>query len=98
MRKFKNVKNKRYKLPLWRSSPKLAHGLWSGIVSHGLPVGHLHIMLLLQQRVHLLHLLLLLKLPLGCILHMSVQRILDLTCADLQSSESGVDAIQPTMV
>ena len=93
-----NIKNKRYKLPLRRRSPKLARGLWSGIVSHGPPAGHLRVVLLLQQRVHLCHLLLVLKLPLGCILHMSVKCVLYFTYADLQSSESGVDVIQPLTV
>ena len=88
----------RYKVPLWGSSPKLAHGLWSEIVSHGPPVGHLRVVLLLQHRVHLRLLLLLLKLLLGCILHMSVKSILNFTCADLQSSEASVDAIQLPMV
>jgi len=87
---------KRYKVPLQGFSPKLARVLWFGIGSHGPSIGHLLIVLLLQQRVHLLHLLLLLKLPLGCILHVSVKRILYLTCVDLQSSELGVD-IFPSM-
>ena len=39
-----------------------------------------------------------LLLRLGHILHVDVEYILDFTYADLQSSESGVDAIQPTMV
>ena len=61
--------------------PKLAHGQWSGVVPHGPPVVHLRIVLLLQQRVHLRHLLLLLM-PLGRILHVSMNRVLDLTSAD----------------
>ena len=65
------------------SSPKLACGLWSRIVSQGPPVGHLRVVLLLQQRIHLRHLLMLLKLPLCRILHVSVKHILDLTSADL---------------
>ena len=93
MQKFKIQKNKRYKLPLRGSSPKLAHGIWSGIVSHGPPIGHLRVFLLLQQRVYLHLLLLLLKMPLGCILHMSVKCILNFTSVDLQSSEAGVDAV-----
>ena len=93
MRKLKIRKNKRYKVALRGSSPKLAPGLWSEIVSHGPPVGHLRVVLLLQQCVHLRHLLLLLKLLLGCILHMSVKSILNFTCADLQSSEAGIDVV-----
>ena len=74
--------------------PKLAHGQWSGVVPHGPPVVHLRIVLLLQQRVHLRQLLLLLKLPLGCILHMCVKSILNLTCVDFQPSEASVDVVQ----
>jgi hypothetical protein len=44
--------------------PKLAHGLWSRVVSLGPPVGHLSVILLLQHGVELLHSLLLLQLPL----------------------------------
>ena len=73
--------------------PKLGHGLLSRIVSHGPSIGHLRVVLLLQQCIHLCYLLLLLKLPLGRILHMSVKCILNFTCADLQSYEVGVDAI-----
>jgi hypothetical protein len=92
------VKNKKIQGTFAGSSPKLAPGLWSRIVSHGPPIGHLLGMLLFQQCVHLRHLLLLLKLPLGRILHMSVKCILDFTYADFQSSKSGVDAIQPLTV
>ena len=83
---------KRYKVPLLGSSPKLARGLWSGIVSQGSPVSHLCVVLLLQQLVYLCHLLLL-QPPLYRILRVSVKRILDLTCADLQSSKAGVDVV-----
>ena len=76
----------------------LAHRLWSGIISHGPPIDHLYVMLLLQHRVHLCHLLLLLKLPLGRILHMSVEYILNFTCVDLQSSKASVDAVQLTTI
>ena len=62
--------------------PKLGHSLWSRIVSHGPPICHLHVVLLLQHRVHLCHLLLLLKQPLGCVLHMGVKCVLYLTSAD----------------
>ena len=52
-----NAKIKRYKVPLPGSSPKLALGLWSGIVSHGPPVGSLCFLLLSQQRVDVRELL-----------------------------------------
>ena len=51
-----------------------------------------HVMLL-QQHVHLGHLWLLLKLPIGHILHMSVKCILYFTYVDLQSSKVCVVAV-----
>ena len=63
MQKFKNAKK------IQGTSvgvlPKLGHGLLSRIVSHGPSIGHLLIVLLLQQCVNLRELLLLLKLPLS---------------------------------
>ena len=56
----KNAGIERYKVPSWGSSPKLAPGLWSGIVSHGPLVGHLCFLLLSQQRIDVRELLLLL--------------------------------------
>jgi hypothetical protein len=62
---------------------------------HELPIGHLCVVLLLQQRVHLCHLLLLLKLPLSRILHVmlsvfwiSPMRILNPPRRVLMSSNS----------
>jgi hypothetical protein len=59
-------------------------------------------MLLLQQRVQLHHLLvvvllpllLLLLVPLCRIRQVSVKHILNLTCADLQSSDPSVDGVK----
>jgi hypothetical protein len=54
-------------------------------------------MLLLQQRVqlhHLLVVLLLLLVPLCRIRQVSVKHILNLTCADLQSSDPSVDGVK----
>ena len=87
MRKLKI--QKRYKVPLRGSSPKLAPCLWSRIVSHGPLVGRLCFLLLHQQRVDVHELLL---------LHMCVKCILNFTCVDFQSSEVSVDAVQlPTV-
>jgi hypothetical protein len=89
------------KVPPWGSSPKLARGLRSGVVSLGPPVGHLPVVLLLQHGVELLHSLLLLQLPLLLLqppvrrrLHMSIQSMLHLTLPDFQSSEACVDGVQ----
>jgi hypothetical protein len=71
----------RYKVPLRRSSPKLALSLGSGVVPHGPQVGHLCLLLLSQQRVDVRELLLLLLVPLGSVLHMSVECILHFTYA-----------------
>jgi hypothetical protein len=58
-------------------------------------------MLLLQQRVQLHHLLVVLLLPLLLLLvplcrirQVSVKHILNLTCADLQSSDPSVDGVK----
>jgi hypothetical protein len=67
------------------------------VVPHGPPVGHLRLLLLSQQHVDV-HELLLLLVPLGCILHMSGECMLDFTYVDFQPSEAGVDAIQLLMV
>ena len=93
-----NCENKRYKVPLWGSSPKLARGLRSGVVPHEPPVGHLRFLLLPQQRVDVHKLLLLLLVPLGCILHVSVKCILNFTYVEFQPFEAGVGAIQLLMV
>lgn len=61
----------------------LQTSLRSRIVSQRPPVCHPLLVLLPQQGVHLRHLLACLLLPLGRILHVSVECILDLTCADL---------------
>ena len=89
--KIKMWKIKRYYLPLLGSSPKLARLLWSGVVPHVLPIGRLCVMMLLQHRIQLSHLLLLLLMPMCRILQMSIKCILNLTGADFQSSEVGVD-------
>jgi hypothetical protein len=96
MREFKNAK--KIHGTSTGSSPKLALGLWSGIISHGPPVGRLCFLLLSQQRVDVRELLLLLLVPLGRTLHVSVKCILNLTCAEFQPSEAGVDAVQLLMV
>jgi hypothetical protein len=61
-------------------------------------------LLLSQQRVDVYELLLLLLMPLGClllplgyILHMSGQRIFNLTSLNFQPSEVGVDVVQLPM-
>jgi hypothetical protein len=66
------------KEPPWGSSPKLARGLRSGVVSLGPLIGHLLIVLLLQHGIELLHSLLLLQLPL-LLLQPLVRRCLRLT-------------------
>ena len=86
MQKINNEKIKIQKLKIVLTSvgpsPKLAHRLRSEIVRHGPPICNLRVVLLLQHRIHLRHLLLLLKLPLYHILHVSVKRVLDLTSVD----------------
>ena len=81
---MQKLKYGKYKIVLTPtgSSPKLARRLWSGIVPHGPPIGHLRVVVLLQYRVQMHHLLLLLKLPLRRILHMGVKCVLYLTGAD----------------
>jgi hypothetical protein len=92
------VKNKRYKVPLWGSSPKLARGLGSEVLPHGLPIGCLRLLLLSQQRVDVHELLLLLLVPLGRILHVSVKCILNFSYAKFQPFKVGVDVVQLPVV
>jgi hypothetical protein len=77
--------------------PERDIGLGFGVVPHGPPVGHLRFLLLSQQRVDVRELLLLLV-PLGCILHMIGECMLNFTCTDFQSFEAGVDVVQPSTV
>jgi hypothetical protein len=73
-----------------RFLPKLAHGLGSRVVPHGLLVGCLRLLLLPHQRIDVCELLLLLLVPLGHTLHVSVKCILNLTYVEFQPSEEGV--------
>ena len=74
------------------SSPSLLVAYGLGLLHVSL-VGRLLFSLLLSHRIHLCHLLLLLLMPLGRILHVSIKCVLNLTSADSQSSEVVVDVL-----
>jgi hypothetical protein len=62
--------------------PSLLVTKWSGVESHVPPIGRLPFLLLLHHCLYVCHLLPLLVVPLGQILHVSMKHILDLTGAD----------------
>ena len=90
--KIKMWKIKRLYLPLWGPSPSLLVAYGLGLLHVSL-VGRLLFSLLLSHCIHLCHLLLLLLMPLGRILHVSIKCVLNLISVDFQSSEVVVDVL-----
>jgi hypothetical protein len=73
--------------------PSLLVARWSGVESHVPPIGSLPFLQLLHHCLYVCHLLLLLVVQLGRILHVSMKSILDLTGVDFQPSKTSAEVL-----